>query len=339
MRRALIAAGAAILVGAAVWAAFGLGGGEGSAQPSAAPPATASVERQNLVRTVTVDGTVGFGTPQPLAVKASGTITWLASAGSTVRRGQPLVRVDDQPVVLLYGVLPAYRELAAGAEGADVVELETNLKALGYEGFTPDREFSAATTAAVKHWQRDLGLPETGSVEVARIVYAPGPLRVANPVVRLGSASPADVLDVTGTTKTVTASVPVGDSGWARPGVPVTIEPGSEHGVAGKVQSVAESVPAGAESGPATVAVTIAVADQKALAQDRGSVSVRYTAEQRDNVLTVPVSALLALSEGGYGVELADGGIVAVAVGMFADGRVEVSGSGLTEGAAVKVPR
>jgi hypothetical protein len=322
-----------------VGAGLGVGGGEGSAQPSAAPPATAAVERQNLVRAVTVDGSVGFGPPQPLAVKAAGTVTWLAPAGATVRRGQPLARVDDRPVVLLYGVLPAYRDLAAGAEGADVVQLETNLKALGYDGFTADREFSAATAAAVKHWQRDLGLPETGSVAAAQAVYAPGPLRIANPVVRLGSASPADVLTVTGTTKTVTASVPVADAGWARPGVPVTIEPGSGPAVPGKVQSVAEPAAGGGESGPATVVVTIAVADQRALAPDRGTVPVRYTAEQRDNVLTVPVSALLALSEGGYGVELADGGIVAVTVGLFAGGRVEISGAGLAEGSSVKVPR
>jgi peptidoglycan hydrolase-like protein with peptidoglycan-binding domain len=334
MRRLALAAAALILAAAAVWAAVGLGGGTGSAQPSTAPPATVQIQRENLARTVAVDGTVGFGTPQPLAVKASGTVTWLAPAGSTVRRGQSLARVDDQPVVLLYGVLPAYRDLAASAEGADVVELETNLKALGYSGFTVDRQFSAATTAAVKHWQHDLGLAETGSVGVAQIVYAPGPLRIANPVVRLGSAAPGDVLSVTGTTKTVTAAVPVADAGWASAGVAVTIA----DGIAGKVTAVA--TPAADESGgPATVTVTIAVADQKALTQDLGTVSVRYTAEQRDGVLTVPVSALLALSEGGYGVELADGGIVAVKTGMFAGGRVEISGTGLTEGTSVRVPR
>jgi len=100
VKRALILGAAVLLAGAAVWAALGFGGGEGTAQPSTAPPATAAVERQNLVRTVTVDGVVGFGTPQPLAVKAAGTVTWLPPAGSTVRRGQPLARIDDQPVVL-----------------------------------------------------------------------------------------------------------------------------------------------------------------------------------------------------------------------------------------------
>jgi peptidoglycan hydrolase-like protein with peptidoglycan-binding domain len=336
MRRWIVLAAAILLGGVAVWAALGLGGASGTAQPSSAPPATVAVERRDLVRTVTVDGTVGFGTPQPLAVKASGTVTWLAGAGSTVRRGQTLVRVDDLPVVLLYGVLPAYRDLAAGAEGSDVVQLETNLKAMGYTGFTVDREFSAATTAAVKHWQRDLGVPDTGAVGLAQVVYAPGPLRISDPVVRLGAAAPADVLNVTGTTKTVTAAIPTADAGWASVGAAVAVEAATP--VAGRVQAVVEPSP-DAGGGPATVAVTIAVADQKALAQDRGTVTVRYTAEHRENVLTVPVSALLALAEGGYGVERADGGIVAVTVGMFADGRVEISGSGVADGVSVRVPR
>jgi hypothetical protein len=58
-------------------------------------------------------------------------------------------------------------------------------------------------------------------------------------------------------------------------------------------------------------------------------------------VLTVPVAALLALAEGGYGIEVVEGTttrIVAVETAMFADGRVEVTGRGLSEGMKVGVP-
>jgi hypothetical protein len=53
------------------------------------------------------------------------------------------------------------------------------------------------------------------------------------------------------------------------------------------------------------------------------------------------VAALLALAEGGYGVEVVDGAstrIVAVETGLFAGGQVEVSGGGLAEGTVVGVP-
>jgi multidrug efflux system membrane fusion protein len=57
-------------------------------------------------------------------------------------------------------------------------------------------------------------------------------------------------------------------------------------------------------------------------------------------VLAVPVGALLALAEGGYGLEVVRGGtsaVVAVDTGMFADGKVEVSGGGIAEGTVVGV--
>jgi hypothetical protein len=53
------------------------------------------------------------------------------------------------------------------------------------------------------------------------------------------------------------------------------------------------------------------------------------------------VAALLALAEGGYGVQVAEGDasrVLAVTTGLFADGRVEVTGTGLTEGTSVVVP-
>jgi len=69
-------------------------------------------------------------------------------------------------------------------------------------------------------------------------------------------------------------------------------------------------------------------------------VVVWVEAERRENVLTVPVTALLALREGGYGVEViteTGSEIVAVDTGMFADGYVEISGEGITEGTVVGV--
>jgi multidrug efflux pump subunit AcrA (membrane-fusion protein) len=71
-------------------------------------------------------------------------------------------------------------------------------------------------------------------------------------------------------------------------------------------------------------------------------VDVDFVSAQRENVLAVPVVALLALAEGGYGVEIIEGDtsrIVAVKTGIFADGQVEVSGKAIAEGMRVGVPR
>jgi hypothetical protein len=71
---------------------------------------------------------------------------------------------------------------------------------------------------------------------------------------------------------------------------------------------------------------------------DQAPVKVGITSDSRKGVLTVPVNALLALAEGGYGVRLLDGRIVAVTPGLFARGMVEISGEGIAEGVEVEVP-
>ena len=70
-------------------------------------------------------------------------------------------------------------------------------------------------------------------------------------------------------------------------------------------------------------------------------ITVDFTSRTAKNVLTVPIAALLALSEGGYGVQVVSGDtsrIVAVSTGLFAQDRVEISGTGLAPGQLVGVP-
>jgi multidrug efflux pump subunit AcrA (membrane-fusion protein) len=70
-------------------------------------------------------------------------------------------------------------------------------------------------------------------------------------------------------------------------------------------------------------------------------VDLDFVSQARKDVLAVPVAALLALPNGGYGVQVVQGGatrIVPVKTGMFAAGRVEVSG-GIAQGVMVGVPK
>jgi Putative peptidoglycan binding domain len=106
------------------------------------------------------------------------TLTSTASPGSVVGRGGVLYRVDGEPVILLYGSTPAYRDLSAGAEGRDVLQLERNLAALGFAPGTVDEAFTSDTAAAVSRWQEANDLPETGTVELGRVVFLPGERRI-----------------------------------------------------------------------------------------------------------------------------------------------------------------
>ena len=70
-------------------------------------------------------------------------------------------------------------------------------------------------------------------------------------------------------------------------------------------------------------------------------VQVSLAVQSARDVLAVPVSALLALAGGGYGLEVVTPSgahrLVGVSAGLFASGQVQVSGPGITPGTKVVV--
>ncbi|MET0132891.1 MAG: peptidoglycan-binding domain-containing protein [Kibdelosporangium sp.] len=321
----------------------------GPALPAAAG-ATAKVTRMTLAETAVAGGELGYGQAEPIESKAAGTVTWLPEIGAVLARGDVLLRADEKPVVLLYGQLPLYRPLALDTTGPDVLQFETNLRALGYTGFAVDDKFSDTTVTAVKRWQRKLKQPETGTVDANLVAFAPGAIRVAARSVRIGAAAGAQILTYTANTKVVTVNAPARNTSWAVPGTKVSVVlPGATpiEGTVSAVGTEATAPPSQGESSQdnvanAVVPITIAVADQAALgALQRSPVEVRYITRQQPDVLTAPVAALLAPIEGGYALEVVEGTgtrIIAVQTGLFADGRVEVRGAGVTDGMTVRVP-
>src|SRR5262249_57564411 len=108
-----------------------------------------------------VKGRRGYGSWVNVAAPGQGTLTWLPAAGATIQRGQQVYRANETPVPLWYGGLPLYRTLRSGMSGADVKEVEENLAALGYTGFTVDNDYTSATASAVPQWPHDPGVTES----------------------------------------------------------------------------------------------------------------------------------------------------------------------------------
>jgi peptidoglycan hydrolase-like protein with peptidoglycan-binding domain len=353
-RSSVIGAVAVVAVGATAAVAAGA---LSSDDPPAAPAAgertsTASVERRTLVDRESVDGTYGYGDTRPLLnrLAAAGTLTSAAGSGRIVRRGDVLYRVDTKPVVLMYGAKPAWRDLAAGvSDGADVLQLERNLRKLGYgEGMAVDDHFDSDTTAAVGNWQDDAGLPETGTVELGRVVFLPGARRVASRQATVGAPLPggATVLTLTSTARVVAVDLDVSKQSLVHAGDAVTITLPDGDDVPGKIRTVGRVAKAGSgsgdNSGSATIAMTVSLTSRRGLQDlDQAPVTVNIATDARKSVVSVPVTALLARQGGGYGVEVvgADGKstIRPVQTGLFAGGYVEVAGVG--EGDRVAVPQ
>ena len=350
--RVIATAAAAAVVGAGTAAAVGFGG---SAEPppetSTLPPATATVTTTTLTATENVSGTLGYGAATTLTGNGKGTLTWLPEPGTVIGRGKPMYSVDLQPVPVLHGTIPPYRPLAPGASGKDVRQLEENLGALGYTGFTVDEEYTGSTADAVRAWQADLGRVETGTVAPPDVVVLAGDVRVAGTLATPGSPAAVPLLNYTGVTRTVTVDLDVARQHLVRPGTRATVTLPDGRTVTAKVASVGTVATAPAAAGnasgqaspdePATIEVVLTLADQKPLGTlDAAPVDVTLVSETRENVLAVPVGALVALAEGGYGVQVVDGSrtsYAAVRTGMFADGKVEVTG--IEEGTVVGVPR
>jgi peptidoglycan hydrolase-like protein with peptidoglycan-binding domain len=374
MRGKLLITGAAVVILGGAVAGLALAWGSTAKEPAAnpaLPPATAKVARTTLVETKKVSGTLGYADPTPISAAGTGTLTWIAPVGSTVERGEPLFKVDERPVVAFYGSLPLYRTLRTGVTGTDVNQFEENLSKLRYTGVTVDDTYTAATAQAARRWQADLGLPQTGAVEPGQVVVTPGAVRVAEHTARVGdllggdrggAGGGASVLSYTGTTRLVTVQLEVADQALAAKGRTVTVTVPGRGPVKGRIAQIGTVATAPAQTGnapaeppgsapggssptaaDARIQVTVTIADQNKLGSlERAPVDVDFVSQQRKGVLAVPVAALLALPEGGYGVQVVQGAttrIVAVKTGMFAAGRVEISGDGIAEGVTVGVPK
>ncbi|MEV3853852.1 peptidoglycan-binding domain-containing protein [Streptomyces sp. NPDC050095] len=373
-RGTLLIGGGLLVAAVSVVGALGLGGGGGTGAGGAAAQSRSSrlvsVDKGTLTRQAELDGQLGHGPQVPFPVKAGGTVTWLPRPGAVVRRGAAVLRADDRPVTLLYGSLPMYRELAVRRSGEtstplrgmDVKQFETNLAALGYAGFTVDESYTRLTADAVKRWQEDLGLPRTGRVGAGDVVYAPGAVRIAGTSVLVGGSAAGTPVSYTSTARMVTVNAPAGQTSWAEVGARVTVDLPDGRSVGGEVASVGgdatapgasgdggdgggDTGGAGAADKAATVAVVVTFDEQGAPGRlQSGPVTVRHVEQRRTGVLSVPVAALVALAEGGYGLEVPGGGdgdgrFVPVRTGLFADGRVEVSGPGVREGLKVRIPQ
>jgi multidrug efflux system membrane fusion protein len=281
----------------------------------------------------------------------SGTVTALPRAGSVIERGEALYRLDGDPIVLMYGSTPAYRALKSGvSDGPDVRELEQNLAALGFDPGTVDDTFTSTTAAAVSDWQDSLGLEQTGSVELGRVVFMPGARRIGEHKTSVGSVlnSGSEVLATSSTKRVVSVALDASLQDMAREGerVQVTLPDGAVVGghisTVGRVAREEESSSSDPNAAPQLVIdLTIELRSKHGIGRlDEAPVSVGLAQETRRHVLAVPVTALVARRGGGYGLELAASHRIApVRTGLFADGYVEVAGDAVREGTRVMVPR
>jgi hypothetical protein len=365
--RWVIAAVAVLLVAAAALAVTNpfrsSGPSSSGVTDNSFPTSLVIVDRRTISQQTSVPATLGYAGSYSPINQATGFYTALPAVGQVVSEGQVLYRVDDTPVVLLYGPTPAYRTMSEGTVGADVTELNADLVTLGevtVSELSPTSDgFSYWTKIGVERLQAALALTPSGSLNLGQAVFLPSPVRVTGVSGELGGPAQAGepVLEGTSTAREVTVDLDAGLQSEVKVGdrVDITLPEGSTTpGIVTSVGTVASTPPptgsgggssGGEDDGNPTVTVEIAPTDPAASGSlDQAPVTVSITNAAVPDALVVPINALVALSGGGYALEAVDPAgvhrLIDVSVGLIddADNLVQVTASDLTVGERVVVP-
>lgn len=338
-----IVAGGALVLGVV----FGAQWVTGAAEPSAAAnteqavaPTTDTVTRRTLEHAEEFTGTIGYGETFSLPGTATGTVTWVPDKGDVLAPGDLLYRTDDRPTYWTKAGVPMYRELSSDSEGGDVAQLQRYLIGEGFleADFEVEGKFNSATRTAVKEWQEDRGLKRSGRVDAAQLLFLPYDALRVESAPRLGDQASGGVLDVTLSDLYVTIDVSGRKKDVFDDATEIRVETANGEIHTAGVESI-KAQPSQDEFSEQEYRVRLTLADETA--QDTGQAGIEAVDILATDVLTVPARALIALVEGGFGVEVALDDTTteyrAVEVGAFAGGWVEITGD-VAEGDLVVVP-
>lgn len=292
------------------------------------------------------------------------------AAGQLVTTGDQLFTVDGYPVIAIeadFATVPLLeRDLSqASSDGSDIQLLEEALSALGFTAdgeLLVDDEFDLATSNAVAQWYASIGLTgieATGSdadmpfdaddmtVPSGSFIVTPSDLEAGAALITDGTTLSADaaVLTLTTPSRLISTTAPLGDETFAL-GATMEVEFPDGTLETGTVVSVGSSASNSSGTPGETPSVPITISTPQIPESASGfleiPVTLRIVTDTITEAYVVPVTALVALAEGGYALEVVDSStathLIAVTTGTFQDGFVEVSGDDLSLGMEVVVP-
>lgn len=317
---------------------------EHDAQATAEPVEldTVAVTTADLIEEVEWEGVLDYS-GRTAVIGSGGTITDAVGPGTELGQGDLVVEIDARPMVAFYGDTPMYRTMEQDLEGPDVFVLESNLVELGYDPDTTvtiDESFSYNTELMVQRWQEDLGLEATGVVEVTDVIVVDGPVMTLEaPVV--GSPATGTLLNLAPRSeRVVTVPVAVADADEWEAATTVAVVLADESEREGTVSLIGTAITSDQDGSTVDVSIVLD-GDTEGLLE--GPVVVRTVGSEIVDATVVPTRALVALAEGGFAVEKSDGAatrqLVAVEIGAFDDGLVEVTAGEVSPGDLVVVPR
>lgn len=284
--------------------------------------------------------------PAPVGTnQATGVVTGVSiSSGDEVGQGTALYLVNERPVVVAQGNVPAFRALGDGTEGQDVAQLQQMLQSLGFYSGSADGKAGYRTVSAIKAWQKSLGIDRTGIVELGDVIFVPTlPTRISldGEVIARGKSLSGGEQVVGGLPETPLFTLPVTEaqSAMIPTGAPVQLtspEGALWDAFAGDRVSEAQSQ---------TIIVTLTAAEGEVICRDQcAEVPVAGEALLPTRIITVPTvqglvvpsSALLSDASGQIAVIDSKERLIPVTVIASAKGMSVIEG--VNEGVRVRIP-
>jgi len=237
----------------------------------------------------------------------------------------------------------------APASGTDVNQLEVALAELGFDAegtLIADGIYTFETYQAILEFQAAVGLEQDGIINLGEVIFLPGSVLITNQMSTLGSGvgqwSP--ILGISLSEKVVKLDLPANEQELLTVGDAVIIELPDNSEVPATVASVSETAKVSSYTGQVYFETVITLDDPAdAEGLDEAPVDVIVISNSVEDVMAVPVSALVALLEGGYAVEMdTDNGspqYIGVEVGFFGSNNlIQIISDQIQPGDMVLVP-
>lgn len=292
-------------------------------------PVTIPVREGTIGRALNLTATAAWQPIGEIRSARAGIVTSVAATDAILAEAAQLLSVDLQPVVLVQGAVPAFRDLRPEVEGPDVLQLEAFLARAGFDPGDQDGDYGTQTTQAVQAWQRASEMPVTGTVPLGTVVFTPNvPARVRLGVDVGDQVSPGDPLaEVLGPAPQFAVPVTNEQTALIPPATPVQI---TAEDVTWQAQTADILV---AEDGSQRLQLK-GQGGAPVCADDCARVSTDRTSTWSASILlvpevtgpVVPAAAVQTAADGRRYVITADGTEVDVQVRASADGLAQVDG-------------
>lgn len=164
-RKVMVGVGVLVCVIGAIWGAATIFQSPeqraANAKPPEPKPIVVPVVRADLRDDYTVNARIAANTNHTYALPAIEgermvVTRAIRKAGDVIEDGEPIIEINDRPLITLFGYVPMYRTIKAGMKGGDVQRLQLALAKLGYN-VEADGAFGPHTQRAVRAHYKKIG--------------------------------------------------------------------------------------------------------------------------------------------------------------------------------------